>query len=225
MKVSLRLAPTRAHLEWLRGRRPWFGRGAGLAALACLFLALLSLVVPNVWYRMAASYALLMPLALAAVPVGWRELYRPARGHLVAGLASAAALYLAGAAVTRVLLLTLPGAEAQVVELYGWPSRIPAPYVLPLLLFIILGEEVVWRNAVTLPFAARLGPAGGCLAAGLVFAAAHLSLGMPLLLLAAFGAGTFWSALVVRTRSAIPALLSHVAWDLAVMLWWPYLTT
>ena len=222
--LSLRLAPAGGHLEWLRGRRRLFGRAVAVAALACVLLPLLSLVVPNVWYRMAASAAVLLPLALATVPVGWRELYRPARGHLLIGLTTAAVLYLAGAAVTRALLSLLPGAAAQVAELYGWPSRVPPSYVLPLLLFIILGEEIVWRNAVTLPFAARLGPVWGCLAAGTVFAAAHLSLGMPLLLLAAFGAGTYWSALVVRTRSAIPALVSHVAWDLAVMFWWPYVT-
>ena len=45
---------------------------------------------------------------------------------------------------------------------------------------------------------------------------------MPVLLVAALGAGAFWSALVVKTRSAVPALLSHLLWDVAVLLLWPY---
>jgi membrane protease YdiL (CAAX protease family) len=58
--------------------------------------------------------------------------------------------------------------------------------------------------------------------AAVLFAAAHLSLGVPLLLAAALGAGLYWSGLVVWTRSAIPALVSHLLWDLAVMFVWPY---
>jgi membrane protease YdiL (CAAX protease family) len=210
-------APIPTTRDWLRSRRPLFGRAAGLAVVAAS-----SPFVPNVWYRLAASYAVLVPLALSGIPAGWRELYRP-RWRLVAiGLAGAAALYAAGAVVTRLLLLAVPAASAQIAALYAWRRIVPEGLVLPLLLFIILGEEIVWRNAVTIPFAARLGPVLGCLAAGAAFAAAHLSLGVPMLLVAALAAGSFWSGLVVGTRSAWPALACHVAWDLAVMLWWPY---
>jgi membrane protease YdiL (CAAX protease family) len=94
--------------------------------------------------------------------------------------------------------------------------------VLPLLVVIILGEEIVWRSAVTLPLAARWGPARGVAAAAVGFAAMHLALGVPVVLLAALGAGTFWSALVVKSRSAVPALVSHVLWDLVAMFGVPY---
>ncbi|HKC13244.1 MAG TPA: CPBP family intramembrane glutamic endopeptidase, partial [Vicinamibacteria bacterium] len=89
----------------------------------------------------------------------------------------------------------------------------------------IVGEEIVWRNAVTLPLAARLGPWPGVLVAGLGFAAAHASLGVPVLLIAALGAGTFWSALVVKTRSAVPSFVCHVLWDLAVLFWFPQVSS
>jgi hypothetical protein len=48
---------------------------------------------------------------------------------------------------------------------------------------------------------------------------------VPVLLGAALGAGGFWSAMVVKTRSAVPALISHLLWDLAVLFWWPYVVT
>jgi membrane protease YdiL (CAAX protease family) len=206
---------------WLGPRRPLFARALGLAALAVGLQPVLGLGLGNVWYRMAVAAALLIPVALAAVPVGWRELYRPAWWHLPAALVGTVGLYAAGAVVSG-LLMSIRAAASQAGMLYVWIPLAPERLMLPLLLFIILGEEIVWRNAVTLPFAARLGPFWGCLAAGVAFALAHLSLGIPLLLLAALCAGCFWSAMVVVTRSAWPALLCHVAWDLAVMLWWPY---
>jgi len=55
-----------------------------------------------------------------------------------------------------------------------------------------------------------------------LYALAHLPMGVPFLLLAAMGAGTFWSAFVLKTRSAVPALVSHVLFDLAVLFWFPY---
>ena len=101
-------------------------------------------------------------------------------------------------------------------------EAVPAAWVPGLLLLIVVGEEIVWRNAITLPLAGRFGPVPGVLLAALGFALAHVSFGLPALLIAAFGAGAFWSALVVRTRSAIPSLVSHLVFDLTVMFWLPY---
>ena len=65
----------------------------------------------------------------------------------------------------------------------------------------------------------RTRPARRAVAAALC-AAAHLWM-PPVVPLAALGAGAFWSALVVRTRSLVPAIVCHVLWDLAVLFWWP----
>jgi membrane protease YdiL (CAAX protease family) len=167
---------------------------------------------------------LLMPLALLGVDVGWKELLRPSRRLLAQGLGAAVALYLVGQLVCGGLSAH-PAFAGQVAAVYAWRAAVAPPFVVPLLLFIILGEEIVWRSAITLPLAARLGSAIGALAAALGFAAAHLSLGLPVLLLAAFGAGGFWSALVVKTRSAVPSLVCHVLWDLAALFWLPYVGT
>jgi len=137
---------------------------------------------------------------------------------------AAAVMYAVGALVTR-LLTASPPLAAQIVELYGWKRMVPDALAVPLLLVIVLGEEIVWRNAVTLPLAARLGPWRGAAGAAALYALAHLPMGVPFLLLAALGAGTFWSALVLKTRSAVPALVSHVLFDLAVLFWFPYVRT
>jgi membrane protease YdiL (CAAX protease family) len=129
-------------------------------------------------------------------------------------------LYILSALVFAVLQ-HVPGAPAQIAAAYAWREGVPSLLALPLLLFIVLGEEIVWRNAITLPFAARLGPWRGAVLAAVAFAAAHVSLGIPVLLVAALGAGFFWSALVLKTRSAVPALVSHALWDVAVLFLWP----
>jgi uncharacterized protein YbjT (DUF2867 family)/membrane protease YdiL (CAAX protease family) len=218
---SLRLANGRSHAEWLSHRRQAFGPALALAALAVVIQLTLGHVVLNLWYRMAMSAVVLSGVALARVPVGWHELYRPTLRLAVQGLGAALVLYALGAAVARALA-TSPALAAQMHTVYGWKNAVPEPLAIPLLQVIILGEEIVWRSAVTLPFAARLGPCLGTLAAACAYGIAHVGLGLPVLVCAALGAGVFWSALVVKTRSAIPALVSHVAWDLAVLFWLPY---
>ena len=219
--TSLRLVDRREQAEWLARHRPAFVSAVALTALALLVQAVLAATITNVWYRMAVGGLVLSTFALARVRLDWRDLYRPSWRHVGYGVAAAAVLYGAGGAVAHLLLMS-PALAGQIRELYGWKSAVPGPLALPLLLAIVLGEEIVWRNAVTLPFAARLGPGRGMVAAAAAFALAHLPLGVPLLLLAALGAGTFWSALVLKTRSAVPALVSHVLWDLAVLFWFPY---
>ncbi|HYU40786.1 MAG TPA: CPBP family glutamic-type intramembrane protease [Vicinamibacteria bacterium] len=207
--------------SWVAAHRQAFAPAVVLAALAIVVPAALGMAVANVWYRMAAGGLLLSATALVFVHVDWRALFRPTWRHVAHGAAAAAFLYVTGALVARMLAAS-PALAAQMSELYEWKRAVPGALAVPLLLLIVLGEEIVWRNAVTLPLAARLGPWPGVLSAAALFALAHLPLGVPLLLLAALSAGTFWSALVLKTRSAVPALVSHLLFDLAVLFWLPY---
>lgn len=220
--ASLRIADRHSHSEWRARRGGAFAPALALAGLALVLQAVLVAFVPNVWYRMAVGAVLLSALALTRVDVGWRALYRPRLRHVGQGVAAALFLYGAGAAAAR-LFAAVPSLAAQMSTLYGWKRAVPGPLGIPLLLLIVLGEEIVWRNAVTLPFAARLGPWTGAFAASAAFALAHVPMGVPLVLVAALGAGAFWSLLVLKTRSAVPALASHALWDLAVLFWLPYL--
>jgi NADH dehydrogenase len=219
--ASLRFASDRAEQTTIAGHRPFFSRAVGLAAAGVTLMPLAGLLLGNAWYRMALCGALLVAASFAFVPLPWGALLTVTRRGVLQGLAAATVLYGIGAVVFHLLQKTAGGA-AQIAQLYGWRDTVPAGFVIPLLVLIVMAEEIVWRNAVTLPFAARLGPIAGVLLAAFAFSAAHVSLGVPVLLLAALGAGAFWSALVVKTRSAIPALVSHVLWDLAVLFLLPY---
>ena len=218
---SLRLVRHRSQAEWIARRGRAIVPAVVLALAAPLVQLVLGRTIANVWYRMGVGAVLLSAFALARVPVGWAELWRPKPRDLVRGAWAAAGLYVAGALVVRALA-TSPGLAAQMADVYGWRHAVPGALVVPLLLLIVLGEEIVWRGAITLPLAARLGPWAGVLLGAVAFAAAHVPLGMPVLLVAALGAGAFWSALAIKTRSLVPALVSHVLWDLTVLFWLPY---
>jgi membrane protease YdiL (CAAX protease family) len=221
--ISVYLCAGHEQAAWLAARRGAFGGAVALALGAILLLWGLAALVPNVWYRMAAFYALLVPLALAGQRVGWRALWRPSAPGVAGGAVAAVALYALGWAGLRLLIAALPALSAQLAPLYAWAGDLPAAPLGPLLFVgIVAGEEIVWRGAITLPFAARWGPWRGLGLGALVFAVAHAGFGSPLLVLAALVCGASWGWLTLATRGLVPAFVSHLLWDLAVMFWLPY---
>jgi membrane protease YdiL (CAAX protease family) len=87
----------------------------------------------------------------------------------------------------------------------------------PLLLWVITGEEIVWRQAVTQPLVQRL-KGWAALAGGVAFMVVHLPWAPPVVWLAALVFGTAWSWMAVRWRSFWPPFIAHVAWDVLVMV-------
>lgn len=191
---------------------------AWIVPLAIALIAGLGALTDHVWYRMLAANLVLVPLCLRLVPLPWRALWRPRPHALVAGALAGALLLPLGWLVTRGLFALAPELGAQVAGVYGWATLLPAAAAGPLLLAIAAGEEVVWRGAVAFAVAGRLGPWWGCAAAGAAFALAHVSLGVPVLVLAALGAGFFWAWLGLKTRSLLAVFVCHVLWDACVAL-------
>ena len=220
---SLRLTASREQAASLDRRQPAFGRILLFVALAVVLLNVLSLLIPNVWYRMTAYYLALIPTAAIGLPLGWRELLAPRGKHLAAGVVAAVVLYLLAGGVFLSLAAWFPALASETGAIYAWKDQLSLALALLLLVCVIVpGEEIVWRGAATLPAAARWGPWRGCLFGAVAFSAAHLAFGSPLVLLAAAGAGFFWSWLVVKTRSLVPALVCHLLWDLTLLFWLPY---
>lgn len=191
-------------------------RVAGIVALGIALIAGLGAITDQIWWRMLAANAILTPLCLFAVPLPWRALWRPSARALLAGVAAAGLLLVAGWLMSQVLFALAPGTRAQVEGVYAWVGLLPAWAAALLLPAIAAGEEVVWRGAVAFAVAGRAGPWWGCAAAALAFAAAHVSLGVPTLVVAAAGAGLFWAWLGLKTRSLFAVLVCHVLWDACV---------
>jgi membrane protease YdiL (CAAX protease family) len=171
---------------------------------------------------MALFYLLLVPLALARQPLPWRALLAPTPRAVGIGIVAAVALYLLGWLVVRLLLALLPTLADQIAALYTWRDLVGAPLVWALLAGIVVWEEIIWRGAITLPLAGRLGPWRGSTLGALAFGAGHLAFGVPLLPLVAVLAGGFWALVTIRTRGLVAALVCHLLWDATVLFVWPY---
>src|SRR5262249_28918989 len=117
---SLRLVPGREQAAWLDRRRPGFGRVPPPVTLAVVPLDGLSLLIPNVWYRMAVYYLALIPAAVVGLPLGWRELLAPRVKHLATGVAAAVVLYVLAWGVFLALAAWLPALASEAAVVYAW---------------------------------------------------------------------------------------------------------
>jgi len=200
-----------------------FLKGMAFLAGAVALLLLLSQRMPNVWHRMTAFYALMIPAAWLGLRLRWKNLLIPSVAKVAAGTAGAVVFYFLAGAGFRLIAAVDPPLAAGAAALYAWKEQVSAATAALLAVFLIIpGEEIVWRGAVDLTLAARFGPRAGVALGALAFAAAHAGFGSPLLVVAALACGTFWGWLTVRSGSLVPAIVCHAFWDLTVLFWLPY---
>jgi membrane protease YdiL (CAAX protease family) len=188
------------------------------------------------WVGFAGSWtplAVLASLAAARLVLGdpgTRRLLRPRAGALALGAAGGVAMIGATYGLYRVLVPLFPALPGATRGLYGvLNSAGYRPLALGALVVVVsFCEEVVWRgrpleDADAGPDRSRLdGRALAHVAAvALLYGAASLASGSVLLGALAAGCGFTWGLLRVAGRSLWPAVLTHAAWDLAVLVAWP----
>lgn len=216
---SVRLVPdphAERALEVLVPRPSW----ALLLFGACAIAGLLAgpWLIDAIWLRMIVIDVVLLLGAIATLRLRWRELWRPSRAATIAGLSAGAVMWAGAFAVAGLLSVFAPSLWSGSTELYAWAEALPLARSLAMLTVIVAGEEIIWRGALGIGLAARVGawPAVGLSAAA--FTLAHLTIGSPLLLLAAALAGGAWTWLAIRTRSLWAPFVAHLLWD-AALLW------
>jgi membrane protease YdiL (CAAX protease family) len=106
----------------------------------------------------------------------------------------------------------------ETASLYAWAGEHPLVWTVPLLILIVAGEELVWRGALGIGLAKRIGAWPAVAVSATVFCIAHLTTGPPVLALAALLAGAAWTWLAIRTRSLVASFVAHLGWDVA-LLW------
>lgn len=217
---SVRLVVDADHAAWLRRCASALPGLAWFVPLAVGLLIAGPWIIREVWPRMVALEGALALVAVLALPLPWRELVRPRMGHVVTGVAVAAASWALAMVVIATLEWFAPSTIAALPAMRAWAGVWSLALAIPMLVTVVAAEEIVWRTAITLPLAGRIGPVKGSLAAGLLFALAHVTMGQPLLLVAAVLAGTGWAALTIRTRSTFATFLAHLGWD-AALIWGP----
>jgi len=163
----------------------------------------------------AIASALLGTLAVATHGRELAALLRPRPSALALGALAAAALATVTYAVWTLAAARVPGLPGAAQQLYAqFPRRSAADALV--VGAIVAVEEILFRGVVQSALAARTGRLAAP-AAALVYAAAHATTGLPLLIALALGLGLFWSLLRAWSGSLWPALVSHLAWDLLVL--------
>jgi len=186
---------------------------AALLLLAALVLVNLGFALGrDVWSALLAAN-LVLGAAAWTFPAARRFRLSPER--VIAGLVYG----LAHVGGTKALLALWPGLAARAAPLYALREGHSTAYLLATLPLIVLAEELVWRGVVTRSVAA--GPAARVGAGALLFAAAHLASGQPLLIAAAVACGLVWGALAEFYDDLTTPFVAHLLWDVALLFVWP----
>ncbi len=167
------------------------------------------------WTRAALAAAVVAAYAVAVDAAGIGRLF--AHGtwwpQVLVGLAGGAVLYGVFWAGEQVLVIVLPALAAEVGDLYRVRGETRAAYM-PLVLAVAApGEEIFFRGFVQ--------HRAGIAVALVVYGAVHLPERKWILVIAALVGGAFWGALLTLTGGLIAPVVSHLAWDLAIVVWAP----
>jgi membrane protease YdiL (CAAX protease family) len=148
-------------------------------------------------------------LALYAVAVQRSRLLGGTAVDVAIGVGAATVLYGVFWLGDRVLGAVMPGA---VTDLYGLASGRHAVVVSSIVL-VASAEELFWRGFVQ--------ERAGLLFALAAYTLVHVPTRRWALVLAAAVAGAFWGTLFEWRDSLVAPVVSHVLWDLALVVWWP----
>ncbi|MGD6872460.1 CPBP family intramembrane glutamic endopeptidase [Sutcliffiella horikoshii] len=94
-------------------------------------------------------------------------------------------------------------------------------HYLMLVLIIIPGEEIFWRRYLQYKLVDRYGRLVGVIAGACLYALAHTWTGNPMLVAAAATAGVVWGALYVWKNSLPLVIISHLVFDLWLLVIFP----
>lgn len=198
----------------------------GLALAAPLWWIMFVHPPLNFWILMAGSTLTLSIIGLTADP-GMLRGWNP---RMIA-LGIGSALILWGVFWTGNELLQLinahiyqilPERSMQLQSVYANRDAMPQPLLILLLAFPVgFGEEVFWRGLVQKQLQNRLSDRTGYAGAVALYTGVHLVTGNSLLIIAALVCGLYWGAIYWKTRSLVPALISHMIWDPLIFVLFP----
>lgn len=193
----------------------------GIAILNAASLVTITGTAADHWWRVGGTYVLAFALLGRWLHLPWRTIARVDAKHVLQGLAGGVVLYAATGVGSALAFALIPDLQAQAREVYGFARALPMTIAVPTLVAIVAAEDVYWRAAVGFVLAERARPWVAITVAASGFCISHLTLGPPLLWLAALVCGAFWTWLLIRTRSLIACFVAHLSWDVAVLWLWP----
>ncbi|HET7676717.1 MAG TPA: CPBP family intramembrane glutamic endopeptidase, partial [Candidatus Limnocylindrales bacterium] len=189
----------------------------GMAGAQAAFAAIFRGPRERFWDRMTLTGLLLGGYALASSPAARRVRIRPR--DVIAGLVSAAVLYATFRIGDRFARRFVPGAEAEISDIYRLGELRPTTE-LALRLATIIGpaEELFWRGFVQQALMERVGRWPGAALAAAAYGGVHVVTGNFTLFGAAGVAGLHWCALYAAGVPLGALIVSHSAWDVWIFL-------
>ena len=191
---------------------------------------LVRLAIPVVWaagmfaarfdprLAIGTAAALLVAAALITDAARVAALLRPTLRLSVVALLAAAVMIAVTDLGFLALIRWMPSLHGMSAQIYGWfigghTTAATLAFVVP----VVFAEEILWRGAFqdALPFRSQT---ARVLLAATVYAAALAPFGSPLLVGVAFVCGVYWSALRAASKSLVPSLVAHLAWDVTLII-------
>lgn len=171
----------------------------------------------NVWLATAIGGALAL---VGVVVVDARQLLARLRFEaraVVVGVLGAAALTTATYVAYPFAVQLVPWLGPEVTALYALLEAPPGPRAAyPVLLGVVVVEELVWRGLIYDMLEQRMRPAIAVPVATALYAIPQVATGSWVLVAVALGCGSIWTAQRARTGSLVAPLITHALWSSAV---------
>lgn len=115
-----------------------------------------------------------------------------------------------------------PPIQTEVETLYALLRQPPGPIqAFPLLVLVVVAEELVWRGLAIDFFSASFGASRAVVISSLLYVLPQIALRSPLLVIVALLCGSLWGTLRVRTGGLVAPFVAHLVWDLLVFVMFP----
>jgi len=200
MNSSFKLCSVREFLSFLLATYVWWFAFSGQI---------------NFWFGIFFAAAVL--LALSITDVETIESIEPSWLDVFIGAVSGFILYLVFFYSARAIHFAFPFLYMEVESVEALRMLAPSYIYIPVTLTVSVSEELFWRGFILRRLYKKKGWAGFLISI-LLYALAHVPTGNVSLIIAAVGAGLVWSLLFVWRRNLLVPLVSHVVWDIFLLL-------
>jgi membrane protease YdiL (CAAX protease family) len=142
---------------------------------------------------------------------------------LLYGMLSAVALYAVFYTGDIIFRSILPFAESGIQDVYQFREGVSLLRVTMLIALVIgPGEELLWRGFIQKHCSRKLGPGAGYSLAVTLYTLVHIGSRNPVLIGSACLTGLYWGFWYQRTNSLMLNMVSHILWDIAVFIVFPF---
>ncbi|MEO8877978.1 MAG: CPBP family intramembrane glutamic endopeptidase [Polyangiaceae bacterium] len=175
------------------------------------------------WAPLGALGPILAGIVLFREPAA-RQLLRPNLRLTMIGLGMGSAMVIATYVLFDLFSRVAPELHPLTIALYG-ALRAPGFTLIErgvLVSLVAVAEEIVFRGTVLPDREVGLRKAAIAVAMNsTIVGVAHVASGNWLLALVAGLTAVLWGGLRVWTKSSVPSILTHIMWDLSVLVIWP----